>query len=297
VAWRLLIFEVADTNIDVATDLLETMGAVAVTATASGDEVVLEPDPGATPFWRRARMQGLFTWDADVERLRALVEAELEGLGVEIGPIESGMLEDDDWSNTWRRFSGPMRFGDRLVVVPRDWSEPSEEIVLRLDPGLAFGTGSHPTTAMCLEWLSRADLKGKSIVDFGCGSGILSIAALLLGAARVVAIDHDPQARVATAENASYNGIGLAAGRLQIRSVETGEFAANDIVVANILANPLIELAPVLSRLVKVGGSLLLSGIRREQLSRVQAAYGNVAFGEPALMDEWVAIEGTRLRA
>ena len=296
-AWRLLSFEVAGEHVDNVSVVLEALGAAAVTTSGAGEEVVIEPQPGSTPLWAVVRVQGLFPLETNIQNVETRLADECARLDIELSSLRASVLEEDDWSNTWRRFAGPMSFGDRLTVVPRDWAAPVEGIALRLDPGLAFGTGTHPTTALCLEWLARTSLEGKSMVDYGCGSGVLGIAALLLGAARVVAVDHDPQARVATADNAAYNGITPGSTRLRIVAPEGLEIAEQDIVVANILADPLIALAPRLSRLLEIGGKLLLSGMRLDQFDRVVAAYTDVAFGRPAEMDGWIAVEGTRLRA
>jgi ribosomal protein L11 methyltransferase len=297
VAWRLLNFEVADEHVEDVGALLEALGAVAVTTSGAAGEVVVEPQPGATPLWTVVRVQGLFPLETNIQDVETRLADACARLAIEFSSPSASVLEEDDWSNTWRRFAGPMSFGGRLTVVPRDWTAPVEGIVMRLDPGLAFGTGAHPTTALCLEWLARTSLAGKSVVDYGCGSGVLGIAALLLGATRVVAVDHDPQARVATADNAAYNGLRPGSARLLILAPEGLAIAEHDIVVANILADPLIALAPQLSRMVAVGGKLLLSGIRLDQVDRVVAAYTGVGFGRPAELDGWIAVEGTRLRA
>lgn len=189
----------------------------------------------------------------------------------------------------------PMCFGRRLWVVPRGEQPPQEAadaVALTLDPGLAFGTGTHPTTSLCLQWLDGVDLHEKSVVDYGCGSGILGIAALLLGAASVTGIDHDPQALIASRQNADENGI---LGRLTLLQSNEPTGEPCDILLANILASVLIELAPQLTQMVKPEGRIALSGILHEQAKMVQQAYrGNFKLDPPQQLDDWILITGTR---
>ena len=202
-------------------------------------------------------------------------------------------VEDADWSQTWRDHAIRYCFGGRLWVVPRDAETPDDDaVVLRLDPGLAFGTGGHATTAMCLEWLAKHDLAGHSVVDFGAGSGILGIAALLLGALDVIAVDHDPQARLATQANATYNDIGLE--QLRVMAPDDLATTTHDLVLANILAGPLMTLAPVLTGLIKPGGALVMSGMLAHQLDAVLVHYPGFRFAAAQVRDSWVMVEGTR---
>ncbi len=269
--------------------LLESLGALSVTLTDAEDEPMLEPAPGATPIWSRTRVTGLFPGDHGEEALRRRVEAVLpEKAGIALEP-----LEEQPWERAWMEHFRPQRFGHRLWICPTGMQVPeADAAVVDLDPGLAFGTGTHPTTALCLQWLDGASLTGKRILDYGCGSGILGIAALKLGAAEVVAVDHDPQALAATRENARRNGV---ADRIHAVPPEQAPARQADIVLANILANVLAELAPtLLSRLVR-GGQLVLSGILEEQAESVSAAYGpGIDFAPAARLDGWVRLEGTR---
>lgn len=249
---------------------LERLGALAITLADAADDPVLEPSPGTTPLWTSLLVRGLF--DADVERKQIV-----EGLQAACGPQRPALIEwreigERDWARTWMDRFQPMRFGRRLWVVPSgmEISPAAGNIELRLDPGLAFGTGTHPTTALCLEWLDGHEVAGRRVVDFGCGSGILGIAAALLGAAAVVCVDNDPQALEATAANAERNGV---AERVVCRPPERFTETRADIVAANILAGPLQGLAPVLTGCLQPGGWLILSGLLAEQSDDVAAAY------------------------
>ena len=186
-----------------------------------------------------------------------------------------------------------MRFGDRLWVCPAGQKPPVQDaVVLELDPGLAFGTGHHPTTALCLRWLDGADLGGRTLIDYGCGSGILALAGLKLGAARAIAVDHDPQALEATTANAAKNGL---SARIQVRAPGDLPVAKAHILVANILAGPLVDLAPRLTCLVKPRGYLVLSGILTDQAESVAAAYrDDFDLEEPAVDEGWVRLTGRR---
>ena len=188
----------------------------------------------------------------------------------------------------------PMRFGERLWVCP-SWMEPPEPTAanLMLDPGLAFGTGTHPTTALCLEWLDSQDLKDKNVTDFGCGSGILGIAALLLGAKHVLAIDIDPQALQATLDNLERNKLALST--LDAFLPEKAPSAQTEVLVANILAGPLIELAPQISERVSVGGKLCLSGLLEHQGNEILETYSQwFQLDEPKINDGWIRVTGTK---
>lgn len=285
-AWFRLRFKVAEPQATAAEELLEELGAVAVTLMDAGDSPILEPDPGTTPRWQYCQMEALFALPADFEAIRYRVLA----AGFQPADLEADFLEDDDWLNRWRQYAVEYCFGGRLWIAPKDAAIPEgaqERSVLRLDPGLAFGSGSHPTTRLCMEWLAEElpenrGSGGLRLLDFGCGSGVLALAALMLGASDVVAIDHDPQALLATADNAAYNA--LADSRLRIGDVDmlTGE-ASFDVIVANILAAPLIELAPRIAGLLRPGGRLVLSGILEDQAAAVAAAYPELVFEASAL--------------
>ena len=272
-------------------DALLEVGAVSVTFMDAEDQPIFEPDLGTTPLWSHTHLLALFEADTDPDSLVAHLQL-LTGGALPEHRIER--IEDQDWERSWMDNFQPMRFGRRLWIVPSWHAAPEPEAVnLLLDPGLAFGTGTHPTTALCLEWLDGQELAGCSVLDFGCGSGILAIAALLLGAPQAVGTDIDPQALEASRDNAGRNGIEPARFALYLPA-DLPQQAA-DVVVANILAGPLVALAPQLTRLVKPGGRLALSGILAEQAEEVRAAYNEAFVLEPtALKDGWVRISGIR---
>lgn len=248
----------------IETALLEA-GSVAVTLQDTADQPLFEPELGLTPLWQKTRVTGLFEADTDMGSLVA------EYPQLASGKIE--ILEDKDWEREWMDNYQPMSFGKRLWICP-SWRKPPDAnaVNLMLDPGLAFGTGTHPTTALCLEWLDQQHLDGTTVVDYGCGSGILSIAALLLGASKVIAIDNDPQALLATRDNAERNHI--AEQRLQVLLPDqVPKYIQADVVIANILAGPLCELSSVLLSLLRPSGQLALSGILDSQQHMVAEHY------------------------
>lgn len=272
-------------------DALLAAGAVAVTLTDGADQPVLEPAPGATPLWPHTRVTGLFPVQTDIAVVRRRLVCEL-GPDV-LGSAELAALEDRDWVRAWLEDYRPMRFGRRLWVCPSTVEPPAPHAVnLILDPGLAFGTGTHPTTASCLEWLDSMELTDQAVIDYGCGSGILAVAAALLGAARVWATDIDPQALTACAANAARNGV---AGRIAITAPEQLGEQSVDVLLANILSGPLIQLAERLQSLVRPSGQLVLSGILAEQLDAVQTAYQPwFEFAVPHRCEDWLLLVARR---
>ncbi|MBI6887354.1 50S ribosomal protein L11 methyltransferase [Pseudomonas putida] len=272
-------------------DALLEVGAVSVTFMDAEDQPIFEPDLNTTPLWSHTHLLALFEADADPEQvfshLRLLTGAELPEHQAEV-------IEDQDWERSWMDNFQPMRFGRRLWIVPSWHDAPEKDAVnLLLDPGLAFGTGTHPTTALCLEWLDGQQLEGTQVLDFGCGSGILAIAALLLGAREAVGTDIDVQAIEASRDNAQRNGI--ADEKLALYLPEHMPAMQADVLVANILAGPLVSLAPQLSGLVRPGGLLALSGILAEQGKDVAAAYAADFELDPIVVrDGWVRISGRR---
>jgi len=271
--------------------LLEAEGALSVTVRDAADQPLLEPLPGETPMWDRARVTGLFEPDCEIRALEQRLAAALPAGTV----LAIEKLADQPWERAWLEHFHPMQFGDRLWVCPEDQAPEGldgKSVVLTMDPGLAFGTGTHATTALCLEWLAMQPLSGKTVVDYGCGSGILGIAALLLGAGQVTAIDHDPQALLATRDNALKNGVER---RLLAVSTEGPAPEPADIVVANILATTLMELAAPVTACVRAGGDLVLSGILGDQAAAVADAYrSGFDLDEPAERDGWVLLHGVR---
>lgn len=266
-------------------------GAASVTLSDAGDHPVLEPGPGETPLWPRVRITGLF--DPAVEpALLALGLQQALGLG-RPPALHVNPLEDRDWTRAWMDGFEPMRFGEHLWVVPDGFEPPQPDAVnLRLDPGLAFGTGTHPTTALCLQWLDAHPPRGAQVIDYGCGSGILAIAALLLGAARVHAVDNDPQALLASRDNAHKNHV---SDRLHIAASDAFAVTPCDVLLANILAGPLLTLEPLFAQLVKPGGQLVLSGLLAEQVPELERAYaGRFALAPAQVLDGWARLDGMR---
>lgn len=272
-------------------DALLGVGAVSVTFMDAEDQPIFEPDLGTTPLWSNTHLLALFEADTDpanlVTHLQLLTGGELPAHEIE-------HIEDQDWERSWMDNFQPMRFGQRLWIVPSWHAAPQPEAVnLLLDPGLAFGTGTHPTTALCLEWLDGQDLNDCTMIDFGCGSGILAIAALLLGAPQAIGTDIDPQALEASRDNAGRNGIDPARFPVYLPADMPQQPA--DVVVANILAGPLVSLAPQITALVKAGGRLALSGILAEQAEEVRTAYADTFDLDPtAIKDGWVRISGVK---
>lgn len=269
-------------------------GAASVTLSDAGDHPVLEPGPGETPLWPQVRVTGLFAADTEP----GLVGHQLQQhLGLARPPqLHTNPLEDRDWSRAWMDSFAPMQFGQRLWVVPEGYTPPAPEAVnLRLDPGLAFGTGTHPTTALCLQWLDRNPPVGAHVLDYGCGSGILAVAALLLGASQVRAVDNDPQALLATMDNARKNSV---ADRIQVYAPEDLAPEPCDVLLANILAGPLLELQPRFAALLAPGGRLVLSGILDTQVNTLMKHYeADFAFSMPQRRDGWARLDGVRRSA
>ncbi|WP_272535212.1 50S ribosomal protein L11 methyltransferase [Providencia sp. PROV212] len=272
-------------------ELMET-GSVSVTFQDSHDTPVFEPLPGETRLWGDTDVIGLYDAETDMKWVVTQLEnSPLLGAGF-VHKIEQ--IEDKDWEREWMDNFHPMRFGQRLWICPswRDVPDPTAVNVM-LDPGLAFGTGTHPTTSLCLEWLDGLDLEGKTVIDFGCGSGILAIAALKLGAARAIGIDIDPQAILASRDNAERNGVSERLS-LYLPKDQPQDLQA-DVVVANILAGPLRELAPMISVLPSAGGHLGLSGILASQAESVADAYrADFNIDPVAEKDEWCRITGVK---
>ena len=268
---------------------LETTGAVSLTLEDAGDEPQLEPAPGATPLWPRVRVRALYGNRVDPDS----VCSALVGVAAAAYP---GVREiaDRDWIAASREDVVPIEIGS-LWIGPSWAAPPAGRTVVRLEPGLAFGSGRHPTTRLCLERIAAAPPRGIDAVDYGCGSGVLALAAAALGARRVAAIDIDPQARRATAENARDNGVSDRVYVVAANAVSDAAIEPAGLVVANILAGPLLELAPVLSALTKPGGDLALSGILETQADDVAGAYRetfDIRVGGRS--EGWVRLDGRR---
>lgn len=270
-------------------------GACSVTLSDAGNDPVLEPGLGETPLWSQTRITGLFPEAADLESLRSDL---LTALRLDVLPphrVES--LADRAWEREWLKDFKPIRFGDRLWVCPGGHQvDDANAVVLKLDPGLAFGTGTHPTTALCLEWLDSLPLRNRALLDYGCGSGILAVAALKLGCAAATAVDNDPQAITATWQNALNNDV---SERLTVQHSNQPIDGHFDLVIANILAGPLIEFAKPISSSLANGGLLTLSGVLCDQAAEVMAAYEPwIEFQPPVFRAQegqtWARLTGTR---
>lgn len=269
--WRQIALTVARERAGLVEAVLESAGASALTwAELDESPAVFEPARGQTPLWERLQLSALFPADASADGVRALLE---EALDAALEDWRDTWLPDRAWEREWLVHFKPQHFGNGLWVVPTNTAPPQPDgINVHLDPGLAFGTGTHPTTALCLETLAQHPPVGDTVVDYGCGSGLLGIAALKLGAKQVYAVDTDPQALLATEENARQNGV---LKNLQVGLPGELTLPLADRVLANILAGVLIELAPALIAQVRPGGRLLLSGLLQEQQESVLAAYAN----------------------
>ncbi len=272
-------------------DLFDKLGAVSVTYMDAEDEPVYEPAIGETKIWSNTEVIALYELDAEPALIKTLVYAQLKAEQLRNWQYER--VEDQEWERAWMEFYKPMKFADKLWVCPTDQEqyEPGT-VCLTLDPGLAFGTGTHPTTALCLEWLASHDLTGKTVIDYGCGSGILAVAAILLGAKEAHAVDIDPQAITATQSNALKNRV-----QDKITCTLSEQFVPfqADIVLANILAKPLIDMAEAISNLLTPGSQLVLSGILHEQAESVMNAYRPyLMFSAPVQREDWIRLEGIR---
>jgi len=275
-----------------AEDACFARGALAVTLEDGGDDPVLEPAPGSTPLWQKVRLSALYEAGTDAAALAAALAQELGLLASRLCCTE---LADRAWEREWLKDFRPMRFGRRLWICPGGQAAPDPDaLVLELDPGLAFGTGTHPTTALCLEWLDGADVAGRTVLDFGCGSGVLALGALRLGAVAAHAVDIDSQALLATRENARRNRL---ESRLTVALAGTPGDGAWDIVLANILAGPLVDLAPRLAAATRPDGAIVLAGLLARQAADVAAAYRTwFHMGLFAARQDWVVLEGRRRR-
>jgi ribosomal protein L11 methyltransferase len=284
--WLQLTFSVEQSLAELFADELSTCGALSVTFQDAADEPVYEPALNTTPLWSNTNVIGLFEENLDVDTLIA----HLKPIFPTLANYEVEKIPDQEWSRVWMDNFHPMRFGTRLWICPTWHAPPHPEAVnILLDPGLAFGTGTHATTALCLTWLDQADLlQEKQVLDFGCGSGILAIAAAKLGAAKVWAVDNDPQALFATRENAEQNHV---LEQLSLHLPEECPPLQVDVLLANILATPLITLAPHLINQVKPGGMIVLSGILNSQTESVSSAYcAACEILEIATQEEWIRI-------
>ncbi len=290
-SWLELSVRVSRENARLVENLLQNEPVLALTLTDDADDPVLEPGVGETPLWPSVCVTALFTADTPIEPLTRLLSL-VPGVDWP-HQVSFRKFEDQQWERTWMDRFKPMRFGAGLWIVPGNGEAPADAThILRLDPGLAFGTGTHPTTRLCLEWIDGYDFSDKYVIDYGCGSGVLGIGAALKGAKTVICVDNDPQALTATHDNAARNGVETT---IECYSPEQFSPQPADVMLANILAGPLVELAPRLSRSLGPGGRLVLSGILEAQAEEVKSAYKG-AFSDLRIkvLDGWVLITGKK---
>ena len=288
-SWLELSVQVSRQNAPLVESLLQNQPVLALTLTDDADDPVLEPGVGETPLWPSVCVTALFDGDTPIESLARLLSL-VPGID-RPQQVSFRKFEDQQWERVWLDRFKPMKFGSGLWIVPGDQQAPTEAThVLRLDPGLAFGTGTHPTTRLCLQWMGAHDFRGQSVVDFGCGSGVLGIVAAIKGAVDVIGVDNDPQALLATADNAGRNNV---AKKVSVLGPSQYKPEPVDVVLANILAGPLIELAPLLMASLRPGGWLVLSGLLENQIEEVTAAYAP-GFDELIITTDegWVSIHG-----
>jgi len=294
--WTRISVRVPASFTEVVEDCLLSCGAVSVTLLAADSQELFAEHGGDAPLWELCAVEGLFeaghfndgaVWAQMIKELKAACPL------AEVVPVET--LTDRDWEAQYRQFAVDETFAGKLRLAPRDASPAASGItLLRLDPGMAFGTGSHPTTRLCLEWIAARPFAGKRVLDFGCGSGVLAIAMALLGASHVDAVDIDDQAVVATRENAAFNGVDSAVLNVCDTATFTKTEAGYDVVIANILLNPLISLAPLLTENLAADGILVLSGVLAAQREALIRAYPHIRFVDPVTEDGWVLAEGRR---
>lgn len=289
--WIQLKVDVKEEDAEAVGNLMSGNGAQAVTFTDAKDNPVFEPKPGELILWPTTTVMGLFEADHDMAGvIQRMSQAKVLG---EDFKHKLDQLEDKDWEREWMDNFKPMQFGEKLWICPSWCDIPDPDAVnIMLDPGLAFGTGTHPTTSLCLQWLDGQDLSDKTVLDFGCGSGILGIAAIKLGAKRVIGVDIDPQALLATRENAKRNGC---EEDFELYLPEEQPDEPVDMVLANILAGPLRELRELISSQCHSGGRLVLSGILESQAAEINELYSEFfEMDEPAFKEEWSRLSGVK---
>jgi ribosomal protein L11 methyltransferase len=291
--WLQLTLEAGDLDAETLSDWFERHGAVSVTLVDAADQPLFEPDPGTTPLWSATRLTAMFDADADAKALGAQLQQDFGEAAAK--RLSKTRLEDQDWERVWLDQFQPMQFGEHLWVCPAGQLPPHADnpVIVDLDPGLAFGTGTHATTALCLEWLDANPPRNQTVLDYGSGSGILAIAALKLGAAELWAVDIDEQALLSTRDNAARNAVETNLHTLQPAALPARTF---DLLLANILANPLIELAADLADRVRPGGNIVLSGILAAQADAVRDAYAPwFRLTDTVEKDGWVRLHGERI--
>ncbi len=295
--WLQIHITVEKSQVEFTETLLESLGAVSVTLDDAENQDLLEPLPGETPLWNNVIVTGIYAQEddeqIDVTALETFIRSQLP-----TEPMRSEFMEDQEWERTWMDAYEPIQIAEKYWIVPEWMQAPEADAVnIKLDPGLAFGTGNHASTFLCLQWLGKTDVKDKIVIDYGCGSGILGVAALLLGAKKVYATDIDPQAVLATKQNAELNGVleHLYVGLPEEFNAELGDLKA-DVFVANILAGPLMALAAEFSTLIQSEGEFALAGVIEEQVddvSRVYSEFFDILAVEKR-DENWCRISGKR---
>jgi ribosomal protein L11 methyltransferase len=291
-AWQQLKFQLQPHAADQFETLVLAMGALSVTYLDAQDQPVYQIEPGSTPLWDQTVLCALFPKGMELGAIVDAVQSQDHGNLISALRIET--LAEQDWKSAWMADFHPMQFGRRLWICP-SWTPPPdpEAVNILLDPGLAFGTGTHPSTALCLQWLEQAELQGKCVIDYGCGSGVLAIGAVLLGAAKVLAVDNDPQAITATLTNRDHNR--LSSNALRCYLPENFPSVKADIIVANILAAPLHELAGLFAESLQPGGEVVLSGLIENQIDDLLITYSHCFdIAAPTISEGWVRLTGKR---
>ena len=289
--WLQISFQIEKSQADLISEVLTGLGSLSITYSDTLDDAIYEPPVGQTPLWDNVTVNALFSTDVNQEDIKASIFEICN-----VNALTSFILKDRVWEDECKKDFHSMKFGENLWVCPSWESQaeiPSDAIIINMDPGLAFGTGSHQTTSLCLEYLDNNPPKNIDVIDFGCGTGILAIAAAKLGASRVLAIDNDPQAIISSKDNVINNQCESIIKT--IHSEDEIDFEGCDLLIANILTNPLIKLAPTFAALVNPDGELLLSGILKKQVDRVVGCYSEYFTNlEVSNIDEWYRVTGTR---
>ena len=289
--WLQISFQIEKSQADLISEVLTGLGSLSITYSDTLDDAIYEPPVGQTPLWDNVTVNALFSTDVNQEDIKASIFEICN-----VNALTSFILKDRVWEDECKKDFHSMKFGENLWVCPSWESQaelPSDAIIINMDPGLAFGTGSHQTTSLCLEYLDNNPPKNIDVIDFGCGTGILAIAAAKLGASRVLAIDNDPQAIISSKDNVINNQCESIIKT--IHSEDEIDFVGCDLLIANILTNPLIKLAPTFAALVNPDGELLLSGILKKQVDRVVGCYSEYFTNlEVSNIDEWYRVTGTR---
>jgi len=289
--WNQISFEVNKNKVDLVSEVLTGLGSISISYFDALNNAIFEPPVGETPLWDSVRITALFSSEINKQ---FITDSILEICNINV--LDTLELEDRVWEEECQKNFPSMQFGKKLWVRP-SWDSlfelPSDAVIINMDPGLAFGTGTHQTTSLCLEFLDENPPKGLDVIDFGCGTGILAIAAAKLGANSILAIDNDPQAVISSQENAVNNNCESVIHT--IHSMENDEYRNCDLLIANILANPLMELEPLFSGLLNPNGTLLLSGILKDQLERLLDCYSDKFMDfELANMGEWFRVKAKK---